>query len=87
MTDGAREIGTLGASLYDRLATLGEHFGEVGVALDRAVLSYNRAIGSLESRVFVTARRLRDLGAAADRADIATLEPVDSRARVPVDRT
>ena len=86
MADGAREISTLGASLYERLATLGEHFGELGVALDRAVLSYNRAIGSLESRVFVTARRLRDLGAGADRTQIEPLEPVDSRTRVPVDR-
>ena len=83
MTDGAREIGTLGAQLYDRLATLGEHFGELGGALDRAVTSYNRAIGSLESRVLVTARRFRELGAAADRLDIEELEPLGVRARAP----
>ena len=81
MADGAREISTLGASLYERLATLGQHFGELGGALDRAVTSYNRAIGSLESRVFVTARRFRDLGAAADRTDIAPAEPVSARSR------
>ena len=81
MADGAREISTLGASLYERLATLGQHFGELGLALDRAVTSYNRAIGSLESRVFVTARRLRDLGAAADRTDIVSPEPVSARTR------
>ena len=81
MADGAREISTLGATLHDRLATLGAHFGELGVALDRAVTSYNRAVGSLESRVFVTARRLRELGAAADRTEIEVLEPVGARAR------
>lgn len=81
MADGAREISTLGATLYDRLATLGQHFSELGIALDRAVTSYNRAVGSLESRVFVTARRFRELGAAGDRTEIEALEPVGTRAR------
>ena len=81
MADNAREISTLGAALYERLATLGGHVGEVGQALDRAVSSYNRAVGSLESRVLVSARRFRDLGAAPERGEIASLEPVGARAR------
>ena len=81
MADGAREIGALAATLYERLSTLGGHVSELGSALDRAVTSYNRAVGSLESRVFVTARRFRELGVAPDRGDIAALEPVGIRAR------
>ena len=81
MAEGAREIGTLAATLYERLATLGEHFSELGGALNRAVSSYNRAAGTLESRVFVTARRFRDLGVGADRTQIDALEPVDALAR------
>ncbi|HEV7990209.1 MAG TPA: DNA recombination protein RmuC [Gemmatimonadaceae bacterium] len=81
MADSAREISTLGATLYDRLSTLGGHMSEVGGALDRAVTSYNRAIGSLEGRVLVSARRFRDLGAAGDRAEIEPLSPVGTRAR------
>lgn len=81
IADGAREISVLGATLYDRLATLGGHFGELGIALDRAVTSYNRAVGSLESRVFVTARRFRELGAAADRSEIEPMSPVGARTR------
>lgn len=81
MADGAREIGTLAATLYERLATLGGHFGELGSSLDRAVTSYNRAVGSLESRVLVTARRFRDLGVAPDRSEIDVLDPVGTRAR------
>jgi DNA recombination protein RmuC len=81
MADGAREISALGATLYDRLATLGGHMSELGTSLDRAVSSYNRAVGSLEGRVLVTARRFRDLGAAADRRDLDVLEPVGTRAR------
>ena len=81
MADSAREISSLGALLYDRLATLGGHMAEVGGALDRAVTSYNRAIGSLEGRVLVSARRFRDLGAASERAEIEPLVPVGSRTR------
>ena len=82
MADSAREISTLGTTLYERLATLGEHFAELRASLDGAVTSYNRAVGTLESRVFVTARRLRELGAAADRSELGVLEPVDGRARI-----
>jgi DNA recombination protein RmuC len=81
MAESAREISTLGATLHDRLATLGGYFGELGSALDRAVTSYNRAVGSLESRVLVSARRFRELGAAADRSEIEPLAPVDARTR------
>ena len=81
LAEGAREIGVLGASLYDRLASLGSHFSELGLALDRAVTSYNRAVGSLESRVLVTARRFRELGVAGERTEIEPLAPVGSRAR------
>src|SRR5437764_433880 len=69
MAEGAREISTLGAVLYDRLASLGSHFAELGIALDRAVRSYNRAVGSLETRVLVTARRFREFGAAGERSE------------------
>lgn len=81
MADSAREISTLGATLYDRLVSLSGHFAELGVSLDRAVMSYNRAVGSLESRVLVTARRFKELGAAADRSEIEPLAPVSIRAR------
>jgi len=81
MAESAREISTLGATLYERLATLGSHMSEVGASLDRAVSSYNRAVGSLEGRVLVTARRFRELGAAADRTELEPLTPIDTRTR------
>ena len=62
----ARQVCELGKELYSRLATLGGHVAGVGQQLDRVVESYNRAVGSLEGRVLVTARKLRDLDVTTD---------------------
>jgi DNA recombination protein RmuC len=58
----AQEISDLGRQLYDRISKLAEHFETVGRSLAKSVQAYNSAIGTLESRVLVTARRLKDKG-------------------------
>lgn len=77
----AQEISDLGKVLYDRLRTLVEHFGELGTSLGRATESYNKAVGSFETRVLVAARKFKELGAATG-ADIAELEDVDKSPRL-----
>ncbi|HEX7417484.1 MAG TPA: DNA recombination protein RmuC, partial [Steroidobacteraceae bacterium] len=77
----AGEISRLGRELHGRLATLGEHWSAVGRGLEGAVDSYNRAVGSLESRVLVTARKFRDLDAGAGDAELPALSPVHTRPR------
>ncbi|XVX21202.1 DNA recombination protein RmuC [Actinomycetota bacterium] len=61
LTDSARELLALGQELYSRLGTLGGHTARLGGSLQRSVEAYNAMVGALESRVFVTARRMRDL--------------------------
>lgn len=63
VAEQAETIAGLGRELHDRLATFGGHMDKVGTALGRAVGSYNQAVGSLESRVLVTARQFEALGA------------------------
>lgn len=66
LADNAAAVHALGRELYGRLATLGEHVTKLGNALGGAVTAYNRAVGSLESRVLVSARKLADLGVSGD---------------------
>ncbi len=76
----AQQISELGKELHDRLRLLAGHISSVGTGLDRAVESYNKAVGSLESRVLVSARKFAELGASvAD--DIPELEPIETTAR------
>jgi DNA recombination protein RmuC len=76
----AQQISNLGKELHDRLRLLAGHITAVGSNLDRAVDAYNKAIGSLENRVLVSARKFAELGASvAD--DIPELEPVETTAR------
>jgi DNA recombination protein RmuC len=79
----AEKISVLGKELYDRLATMGEHWAKVGKNLSQAVEGYNSAIASLESRVLVSARRLRDLDPALDSEGLEPLAPVDVSPRMP----
>lgn len=63
LAEQVAEIQQLGQELHDRLATMGTHLSKVGRSLDGAVAAYNQAVGSLEGRVLVSARKFSDLGA------------------------
>jgi DNA recombination protein RmuC len=62
LSSNARLVFDLGRELYERLSTLGGHMDELGRSLSGSIKAYNRAVGSLESRVFVSARKLNELG-------------------------
>jgi DNA recombination protein RmuC len=81
LTRNAMAVHTLARELYGRLSTLGEHVGRLGGALGGAVNAYNRAVGSLEARVLVSARRLAELGVSGD--DLPTPEQIEVAPRQP----
>jgi DNA recombination protein RmuC len=76
----AQEISALGKELHERLRKLATHITAVGANLDRAVEAYNQAVGSLENRVLVSARKFAELGAAVAE-DIPELAPIETTAR------
>ena len=79
VAESARTVSRLGRELYDRLGVFAGHFASIGKSLDGAIGNYNKAVGSFESRVLVTARRFPELGAGGD--DLPEVAPVAARSR------
>jgi DNA recombination protein RmuC len=78
VAQSAREVHELGRELYGRIATMAKHLGDAGKALDNAVGHYNSAVGSLETRVLVQARRFEQHGI---EGDIPSPQPIERQAR------
>ena len=81
LTENAERISQLGRELYDRIATVAEHWGRVGKNLGEAVNAYNESVASMERRVLVSARKFRDLKVAGDDKEIRDLNPVEALPR------
>jgi DNA recombination protein RmuC len=74
----AAEVHQLGRELYERLSTVAGHLDALGRSISGSVTAYNKTVGSLESRVLVSARRFRDLRVSSD-----ALAPPGSLDQVP----
>ena len=81
LTENYREVARLGKEFYERLATFADRFDDVRKRLDGAVQSYNEAAGSFESRVLVSARRLRELDVTTA-AELPLADPIERVPRV-----
>jgi DNA recombination protein RmuC len=82
LAENAREVRSLGAELYDRLRTMTGHMQSLQKSLGSTVEAYNRVVGSLESRVLVSARKFPSLGVVGtESVDIAELAPIDTAPR------
>jgi DNA recombination protein RmuC len=75
LSRNAAEVSKLGRELYQRLATMGAHLDKLGRSLTAAVGSFNGAVGTLEGRVLVTARRFADLSVVDEGTDGRLIEP------------
>ena len=65
MADNAEEIRAAGAEMLTRLEKAVDHLGTLRKGLMSAVKGYNEFIGSMDSRVMVQARRMKELGVAS----------------------
>ncbi|MBN8554312.1 MAG: DNA recombination protein RmuC [Deltaproteobacteria bacterium] len=81
LADNAKLIGELGKEVYKRLADMSSHLARLGKSLENSVESYNRAMGTLETRVLVTARKFKELESTAVNVELEVLAPVDLQPR------
>jgi DNA recombination protein RmuC len=76
VTKNAQQISDLGRQLYERMSILAQHFDNVGKNLDKAIGSYNKAVGSMETRVLPSIRKFKELGVTGAE-EIPLIEKVD----------
>jgi DNA recombination protein RmuC len=81
LAENAVEISALGKELYIRLRDLSDHFADLGGKLGKAVDSYNKAVGTLERRVLVSARRFHDLKSTGTEQELEPLKPIEALPR------
>jgi len=81
IADNAREISQLGQELHGRLSVMADHLTRLGRSLGAATDSYNSAVASFETRVLVSARKFKELGATSQEAEIIELRAVEGGVR------
>jgi DNA recombination protein RmuC len=86
LAEDAEKIGDLGKELYERVCKMGDHFVGLGASLRTAVDRYNETLGTLETRVLVSARRFKDLPITATDKEVketSQIEIVPRQLQVP----
>ncbi|WP_333684490.1 DNA recombination protein RmuC [Pontibaca methylaminivorans] len=83
MAENAVEVQRLARDLYERLGKFGEHLTRLGTSLDRAVASYNSAVGSMEGRVLPTARKFESRGVLPAGTELSRPGQIEREARRP----
>lgn len=76
LTDSAKELFELSTQLYTRLGAMGQAVSNVGSSLKTSVDRYNKLVGTLETRVLPTARKLNTFDASGiDAVQILEVTP------------
>ena len=78
--ENAKKIAQAAAELYERVRVFLLHFGTIGSSLQRANDAYNKAVGSMESRVLPQGRKIKELASLPD-ADLTELQAIETAPR------
>lgn len=77
----AKTVMEMGRELCERIQSVATHMNRLGKDIEKSAETYNQAVGSLERRVFVTARKFQNLGlSSVDMKDEA--QKIDVKARM-----
>ena len=79
LSKSAKEIAQLGEELYDRIGIVSEYWNKLGRNLNSAVDAYNQSVASFETRVLVSARKLKEAGSFLK--EISEPNPIEKLAR------
>ncbi len=82
LAENAEEIRRVASELYDRVQLVHDHYADTGRLLEKTVESYNRSVGSWDSRLVPALRKMRELGVANGEEPEAP-EQIDLLARRP----
>lgn len=82
-TENAQRILEEARTLYARVAKFMEHFEKIRDGLDKAMTSYNNAVGSYERQVRPSGERLQKLGVEDASKEIPLIEQLDQPLRLP----
>lgn len=80
ITKNAQQISLLGKELYERMGTMAKYFAEMGTSIERSIASYNKIVGSMESRILPSVRKFRELGVTGAE-EIPVVEQIDQKPR------
>jgi DNA recombination protein RmuC len=82
LNEHAEKVAKEGKDLYDRMSNVLDDIVKMGKALGTATSTYDDMIGSIESRLMVTMRKLKELGVVQENAPEKTLKPIGQVPRV-----
>ncbi|MEW6118022.1 MAG: DNA recombination protein RmuC [Nitrospirota bacterium] len=74
VTKSAQEISKLGKDLYERFSIMLEHYAKTGLAIRKAVESYNEGVRSVESRLIPSIKKFKELGVSSAKEIIPPAE-------------
>ncbi len=79
IADNAQKIADTALELYERVGTVLKSVDDTGKGLNSAINAYNKMVGSIDSRMLVTLRKLKELGIATTELEPPSTVEVTTR--------